>query len=114
MEVDSASSVRKLTAMFGKNMAEEQKVIRKRSVPEKPEKSSPDVVDGQANNGEAMIVCDTVHMGESAKKLNTEFVSKEVDAECLAEFETDAKFEKVASPKYVQMRKAGKDMRPEG
>ena len=29
----------------------------------------------------------------SAKKVDTEFVSKKVDAECLAEFETDDKFD---------------------
>jgi hypothetical protein len=31
----------------------------------------------------------------SAKKVYTEFVSKKVDAECLAEFETDAEFDDV-------------------
>ena len=45
--------------------------------------------------------CYKKNMEESAKKVDTEFVSKEVDAECLAEVETDAEFEKVAYPKYV-------------
>ena len=96
MEVDSASSVKKLTAMFDSiesnkdimAMKQVKKFIFDRRLPEKPEKSSPQVVDGQANNGEAKAACDTVHMDEMAKdKTNM--------------------FEKPASPKYVQLRKAG-------
>ena len=57
------------TLIYKKKMMEKYKLIRSksqivRSVPEeKPEQSSPeiDLVDGQANYGEAKMICDTVH-----------------------------------------------------
>ena len=78
-------------------MMEKDNLIRNkgligRSVPEEPEKSRPEVVDGQANNGEAKVVCDTVHTEEMSKDKPT------------------SKFEKAAFAKYVQLRKAGKEM----
>jgi hypothetical protein len=74
----------KLTAMFEdtgfyrKNMVEKQRVIRKkifgRRLPEEPEKSSPLVVDGQAYNGDAKVVCDTVHMKKIAGNLSSKIL----------------------------------------
>ena len=51
------------------------------------------------------------HKGyKSVKKVDTEFVSKMGDAEYLAKCKTNIKSEELAFPKYIQLRKAVKDM----
>ena len=54
--------------------------------------------------------CYESNMEESVKKVDTEFVNKKGDAEYLAKFSTNSKSEELAFPKYVQLRKAVKDM----
>ena len=87
MKVVSARAVRELRTMFEdikfhkKNMAE--KVIRNkgligRSVPEEHEKSSPGVVDAQANNGGTKVVCVTVHTEMMAKDRPTSKFEKTI------------------------------------
>ena len=58
--------------------------------------------------------CYESKMEGSVKKADTEWLSKKGDAEHLVKFKTDNKYKELAFPKYVQMRKAGKDVRPEG
>ena len=79
--------------IYTKNIMERYKLIRNkgqigRNVPEKPEKSSPEIVDGKANHGESKITADTVH---------TE----------LAKDKPTSKFEEAAFAKYVQLRNGG-------
>ena len=85
--------------IYKRNMMEKNKTIRNKSqigrnVPEESEKSSPENVGGQADNGEAKVVCDTVYTEDLAKEKPTR------------------KFERAAFAKYVQLRKDGAIMEP--